>query len=75
MLAHEALRDPRPPDHRDLRAWIGGDFDPEASDLEVVIDELMHRNRRRRRSPQRPVRQPDTSRLLAGGCAHSPDRG
>jgi len=26
----EALRDPRHPDHRDMQAWIGGAFDPEA---------------------------------------------
>ncbi len=32
----EAIRDPRHPDHKELSEWIGGDFDPEAFDLNEV---------------------------------------
>jgi hypothetical protein len=32
----EALQDPKHPDHKDLAEWIGGEFDPEAFDLEAV---------------------------------------
>ncbi|MHB1951475.1 MAG: IS1096 element passenger TnpR family protein, partial [Acidiferrobacteraceae bacterium] len=32
----EALRDPKHEDHEPLREWIGGEFDPEAFDLDEV---------------------------------------
>jgi hypothetical protein len=38
----DAIRDPRHPEHRDLLAWAGGRFEPEAFDLAAV-------NRRLRR--------------------------
>ena len=36
----EALQDPKHPDHEDLTEWIGGEFDPEAFDLEAVNELL-----------------------------------
>lgn len=32
----EVLRDPKHEEHDEMREWIGGDFDPEAFDLEAV---------------------------------------
>ena len=32
----EAIRDPKHPDHEDMRVWAGGDFDPERFDKEEV---------------------------------------
>lgn len=32
----EALRDPKHEDHEQMREWIGGEFDPEAFDLDEV---------------------------------------
>lgn len=32
----QAIRDPAHPDHDDMLEWIGGEFDPEAFDLEEV---------------------------------------
>lgn len=32
----DAIRDPNHPEHDDMVEWIGGDFDPEAFDLEEV---------------------------------------
>ena len=32
----EALRDPKHDEHEEMREWIGGDFDPEAFDLDEV---------------------------------------
>lgn len=36
----EVLRDPKHEEHEEMREWIGGDFDPEAFDLETVNREL-----------------------------------
>jgi hypothetical protein len=36
----EAIRNPEHPQHEELLDWIGGDFDPEAFDLEAVNREL-----------------------------------
>jgi hypothetical protein len=35
-----ALRDPEHPEHEDMVEWIGGEFDPEAFDLDEVNEEL-----------------------------------
>jgi hypothetical protein len=32
----EAMEDPKHPEHKDMRAWIGGDFDPQAFDLATI---------------------------------------
>ena len=32
----KAVKNPRHPDHKHYREWIGGDFDPEAFDLNAV---------------------------------------
>ena len=32
----EAIRDPNHPEHEDYLEWIGGEFDPEAFDLEAI---------------------------------------
>jgi hypothetical protein len=32
----EAIRDPGHPDHEDMLEWVGGQFDPEAFDMEEV---------------------------------------
>lgn len=36
----EVLRDPKHEAHEEMREWIGGDFDPEAFDLETANREL-----------------------------------
>ncbi len=36
----EAIRDPNHPEHDDMLAWVGGEFDPEAFDLEEVNQQL-----------------------------------
>ena len=36
----EALRDPSNPEHEDLKAWIGGSFDPAAFDVAEVNERL-----------------------------------
>jgi hypothetical protein len=36
----EAIKDPKHPDHEDLLEWIGGEFDPEAFDLEDINKRL-----------------------------------
>ncbi len=36
----EVLRDPKHEEHEEMREWIGGNFDPEAFDLEQVNREL-----------------------------------
>ncbi len=36
----EALRDPEHPEHNDMLEWIGGDFDPEAFDLDSINQDL-----------------------------------
>lgn len=36
----EAIKDPDHPDHEEMLAWVGGDFDPEAFDREEVNAEL-----------------------------------
>ena len=36
----EAIADPKHPDHREMKEWIGGKFDPEKFDLKAVNREL-----------------------------------
>jgi hypothetical protein len=36
----ETIRDPNNPEHDDMIEWLGGDFDPEAFDLEEINREL-----------------------------------
>jgi Plasmid pRiA4b ORF-3-like protein len=36
----EALHDPEHPEHEEMLEWIGGEFDPEAFDLDEVNVEL-----------------------------------
>jgi hypothetical protein len=36
------LRDPKHEEHEEMREWIGGDFDPEAFDLDAVNEALTH---------------------------------
>jgi hypothetical protein len=36
----EAIRDPKHPEHEEMLAWVGGEFDPDAFDLEEVNTEL-----------------------------------
>jgi hypothetical protein len=38
----EVLRDPKHEEHEEMREWIGGDFDPEAFDLDEVNEALRH---------------------------------
>jgi hypothetical protein len=38
----EAIRDPDHPEHEDYLEWIGGEFDPEAFDLDEINDALSH---------------------------------
>jgi hypothetical protein len=32
----EAIRDPKHPEHREMKAWVGGGFDPDAFELATV---------------------------------------
>ena len=36
----EAISDPKHPDHRDMKEWIGGKFDPEKFSVDAVNKEL-----------------------------------
>jgi hypothetical protein len=36
----EAIRDPEHPEHEEMVDWVGGEFDPEAFDLDEVNSEL-----------------------------------
>jgi len=36
----EAIQNPRDERHEELLEWVGGDFDPEAFDLEATNEEL-----------------------------------
>jgi hypothetical protein len=45
----DAIRDPDHPEHEDYVEWIGGEFDPEAFDLEAVNTALRPARRRRHR--------------------------
>jgi Plasmid pRiA4b ORF-3-like protein len=36
----EAVGDPRHPEHEEMLEWAGGEFDPEAFDIETVNEEL-----------------------------------
>jgi len=36
----ETIRDPKHPEYEEMLAWVGGEFDPDASDLEEVTTEL-----------------------------------
>lgn len=36
----EAVQNPKHPEHEDMVEWIGGEFDPEAFDIEAVNQEL-----------------------------------
>jgi hypothetical protein len=36
----ETIKDPKNPDYEDMREWLGGDFDPEAFDLDSLNAEL-----------------------------------
>ena len=38
----EAIRDPEHPEHEDYLEWVGGEFDPEAFDLDDVNATLSH---------------------------------
>ena len=42
----EAIRDSRHPEHRDMRRWWGGSFDPEAFSLDEINRALQHRRLR-----------------------------
>jgi Plasmid pRiA4b ORF-3-like protein len=36
----EVIRDPRHPEHEERLEWVGGEFDPEAFDLDAVNEDL-----------------------------------
>jgi hypothetical protein len=38
----EAIHDPQHPEHEAMLEWIGGEFDPEACDLDEINKELQH---------------------------------
>ena len=38
----EAIRDPEHPEHEEMVDWVGGEFDPEAFDLDEVNRELQN---------------------------------
>ncbi len=46
----EAIRDPEHPEHEDYLEWIGGEFDPEAFDLEGVNEALQALAGKKRRA-------------------------
>lgn len=37
----KALRNPRHPEHEDMRSWAGDDYDPEHFDADTVNERLM----------------------------------
>jgi len=43
----EAIRDPQHKDHKELREWLGRDFDPDAFSVDVVNRRLLYLQRRR----------------------------
>ncbi len=47
----DAIRDPQHPEHKDLSEWLGGDFDPDAFEVDRV-----NRNLSWLRAPSRAVR-------------------
>ena len=42
------VADPDDPDYDEWSEWLGGEFDPEAFDLDLVNERLRPRRRRRR---------------------------
>ena len=38
----EAIQDPDHPDHEDMLEWVGGEFDPEAVDLDEINETLRY---------------------------------
>jgi hypothetical protein len=38
----EAIADPKHPEHDDMLEWVGGEFDPEAFDLDEVNEALRY---------------------------------
>ena len=36
----DAIQDPQHPEHEEMLAWVGGEFDPEAFDVDEVNREL-----------------------------------
>jgi hypothetical protein len=36
----DAIQDPQHPEHEEMLEWVGGEFDPEAFDLDEVNREL-----------------------------------
>ena len=49
----EAISKPRHPDHAEMLEWIGGEWDPEAFDLDAVNAKLQPRKRRSAGSPKK----------------------
>ena len=39
---HEIIRDPEHDEHESMMEWLGGDFDPEAFDVEVINQRLAY---------------------------------
>jgi len=37
-----AIRDPKHPEHEAMLEWVGGEFDPDAFDLDEINTELQH---------------------------------
>jgi hypothetical protein len=56
----EALLDPAHEEHRQLKRWAGGHFDPERFDLEVINDDL---SRALRANAKRRLHQPNPSNV------------
>jgi len=44
----EAVRNPKHPEHRDMAEWCGGDFDPDAFELDDINAYFQKRRRRRK---------------------------
>jgi len=51
----ETIKNPDDPEHEEMLEWLGGEFDPEAFDLDVV-------NRKLKRFQSKPARAPTKSR-------------